>query len=486
MLMEDAAKKKNNQTIIWAILGPLLFSSLLVAILLHPASTPWGLPFAALMGVLACHVWGWRGMAMSTTLLLGVLAYYLSIHSSSLWLILVSLCIASTFIVTLLCSEECQRSWELLAKAVEDSKQTIRNLNERANAIQSKLLNDQGEFSLSIERLKREIIAKDEKLHSGDRLVALARDELSAVYANQEKLIQELFQLRQESATLKVTVEELRENASESGQAKEKALLQSKYEARIKEVQLQCQAFEQKEHAARQQLDEMTVQLKQLKQEKVFVEQQYAATKAEEINLLHKLESLSQQHSNQLKSGYEEIQKANGRLSEMESRYQGLLQDSEKLKETADLLLVEKAALANQLQQEIADAVKQKEELVHEKESLAQQLEQNQKETIPGDDKELRRIEGLYQQLRKQFQEKAETLTATRRELFKTREKLMALQKDLEEAKIHEENETNDHLHSLLAAAEQELAAVEREHGVEIAHLHEVIDSLITQVSVVA
>ena len=105
-------------------------------------------------------------------------------------------------------------------------------------------------------------------------------------------------------------------------------------------------------------------------------------------------------------------------------------------------------------------------------------MKQNEVVEAVIDDRELRRIEGLYQQLRQQFADKSEVLSTTRKELFVTQEKLSALQKEMEEAKVYEDSETAESLQKLIAAAESELALSEQQHTTEISRLHEVIDSL--------
>ena len=85
--------------------------------------------------------------------------------------------------------------------------------------------------------------------------------------------------------------------------------------------------------------------------------------------------------------------------------------------------------------------------------------------------------------MRRQFAEKSEVLAATRRELFATQEKFLALQKDQEEARINDESESIQSLKRLLAEAENELACTEQVHALEIDRLHEVVESLIMPVS---
>ncbi|HEV8052526.1 MAG TPA: hypothetical protein VGP47_08525 [Parachlamydiaceae bacterium] len=763
--MDFSFNKINIQGKLWTIPGPFLICCILLTIVLRSSATPLILPITAVGGLVACLVWKWRGVAVSSVFLAGILVYCLQMHPSQswIWIIALSLSIASSFVVAVLCSEEAYHDWEVLKKDSIDHKQTLSHLNERYHTAQNKLVAEQIELNNQITQLQQQLNAKEEKQRSNEQLIKLARHEMTETFAKQEKMLQELLQARQKSAAMEARIGELEElvdpeiaknygksvvqsleneldlskkqsiqlklqmdeirqkeqNASmqfeavmkelaatrqvhESAQIKnretenelskqvheynlrietierekqdlKKALLQlqeewekaamleleksAQFEKELvnaltaqaameeNELKLKTQieqyklslgtsqaSFKENEHLFLQQIAELQSTLsaiqevseeneaklqEQIEAHHLSLNKVQAATEENEIKYIREIEQhqlvinkiqhdfqsneakLNEQiaqlqsalssvqnsyhetelkfkeqmeekestlnlhkalheetegelkeHVKSLENLHKNYEDQNEKIRELEkqlesgaseaeklqSQYAALMQDNatlihdsalikqqhseakenenelkqnneqliqrslqlDKLREEHQLLEQKLAAtidLQNEHHQQhlvnldlhneaIALLRKEKEALVAQLQQLQQlQLQQVQLKPpaaveVVQDNKEARRIEGLYQQLRQQFAEKSATLSATRKELFTTQEKLLALQKDREEEAIDDSSETTESLHRLIAAAESELALLEHQHTLEINRLHDVIDSL--------
>lgn len=652
-------KKNDAQAQLWAVPGPILVCCILLTIVLRPLATPLLLPITAVAGVVACHIWKWRGVAISSAFLVAMLAYFLQSQPSQswIWTIALTLSIASTFVVTVLCSEEAHHTWNVLNNDSKDHKQTVAHLNERFQLIQNKLTSEQNELNLQIEQLQQQITAKEEKQRANEQLLKLARNEMTATYAKQEKLMEELLATRQNSAAMEVKIHELQELVNPEVLSFNKASLQdlqSRLDVsheQIEQLKFEIRETQTKEQRASQQVKDLAAQIVSLEhhqkseseaklqekekqhgielqqahqaattlsQEKALLEttllrlqeeleiavlQNQENTKQAEVNQLslqtaqyafaqnelvlkekiselenqiqnlstvhdqtHDLQKQIEQEQAELKLLHQQVEemqlgkcamdqllaKAKANENALEKQVEELFVQCQQLEDRCEVLnknqhdleheksafeaqvqklqaekivsqqqyeevkanenelqlqvkaLSEHSLEFEQLKHKLADFdVLQQEnhellqKLSHQKEAVVilsaekeqlidqlQQLQVKQQEALETvvDDRELRRLEGLYQQLRQQFSEKTDVLASTRRELFTTQEKLLALQKDIEEAKIYDDSESSESLHRLIAAAESELALAEQQHTVEINRLHEVIDSLMARV----
>lgn len=460
-------KKIDFQGHLWSIPGPFLICCVLFMIVLRPLDTPLVLPLTAIGGVLACHIWKWRGVAFSSALLAAVMVYSLQSQPSQswIWIITLSLSIASAFVVSVLCSEEAGRALDMLSKDSNHQKQTLAHLNERFQAVQNKLIAEQRTLNLQISQLQQELAGKEEKQRSNEQLIRLARDEITATFTQHEKLLQELSQARQKGAAMEVKLIELEElvnpeTARLYGKCAVEALQSELCSVRneVERLTWQLQANLTKEELSKQQTESLYNEINFLQKSKLEVE-----TKClEQINALElQIQDEKAQREKDEKARSEKYLLLQQKLAEFESlkeENQELLEKLTYQKECAASFWAEKEAVIEQLQQ------------------IKTKMEESADTTL--NDKNYRRLEGLYQQLRQQFSEKSEVLSATRKELFTTQEKLSALEKEMEEAKLYEDSETSASLHRLIAAAESELALSEQQHGIEINRLHEVIDSL--------
>ncbi|MEI8365245.1 MAG: hypothetical protein WCF65_02395 [Parachlamydiaceae bacterium] len=234
--MSGIGSRKRDENQLWPIVGPLLAFCMLIVVLFRTGSGSLGLPLMTLGGILLCYLWKWRGVAVSSVCLAVVSSYYLYQQPYSLWMwtTALSLCIVSIFVVTVLCFEEFSIRWEQLCKNAQDHRQTISHLNEQFQCARDRSLDEQRGLLLDIESLgknlatlEQNLAVKENQIASSERLAKLARDELNAGYAHQEKILQELYLARQQHAALTVSLEVLQErfaHETDGGVRREAAL----------------------------------------------------------------------------------------------------------------------------------------------------------------------------------------------------------------------------------------------------------------------
>lgn len=197
---------------------------------------------------------------------------------------------------------------------------------------------------------------------------------------------------------------------------------------------------------------------------------------------------------------YEQILNlARGELSTALSQNEKLLNEVTQSRQQTNLALERLEATQHELAQNEANQNIQKavvhemsdhiETLTREKGLLAQTLEKLQNELmttvqdkeIPPETAEARRIQGMYLQLRQQFDEKCKTLDETRRELFCSQEKLLALQREYEEVALYSQSEAEKLLELELQRMERERAQEEKIYKQESEALQEIITTLLNK-----
>lgn len=319
------------------------------------------------VGVAACNLWRWKGVAVSSAILAAIMIYALQSQASHswVWTITLSLTIASTFVLNVLCIEEAQQALSQYSKDSTDHKHSIFLLNEKLQIIQAKLTSEQNEFKIQKEKWQEQLTAKEEKQKSNEQLIKLARKEITNALEKQEKLLQELYQSSKKNEYLEAKIVEL---------------------------------------------------------------QNFINNKVTELN-----DQFAQEKAS--------LKEASQELAEMMAIQ----------KEVIEIISSDKALLMKQ---------------IHEKENAKEEVNPTQ---------EQQNLFSLYHQLKRQFEEKSQTLAATRKELFLTQEKLLALQKDNEEAQLDEGKEVIKAFYQFSSQVEKEFSILEQEHVSEIDHLHELI-----------
>lgn len=201
-------KRNDIQAQLWTIPGPLSVCCILLIIFLRASFTPLMLPIIAIGGVVACNLWKWRGVAISSAFLAAMMLYSLQSQPSQswIWTIALTLSIASMFVVTVLCSEEAYHAWDMLDQDSTDHKQTLSLLNERFQMIQDKLHAEQKELNGQISQLQQQLVVKEERQGTYEQLLKLARQEVTGSFTKQEKLLQELHQEREKNARMEAKI----------------------------------------------------------------------------------------------------------------------------------------------------------------------------------------------------------------------------------------------------------------------------------------
>lgn len=517
--MDISSKYQEIKARFLLLAGPLFISFILFAISLRQGTTPLILPITALGGLVACYLWKWRGVALSSLTLIGALA--LSLHAMHnhhwVWVIALALTIACTFVVTVLCAEESYREIEVSSEGENDPRQVINKLNDQLQIMQKQHASDLQEYTSHIDQLKQDLLAKDDKIRSNDHLIKLVRDEMSATYSHQEKLMQELFQARQQLVRIEGVIgkdadsfiadqantaaldEAQQKNVSlreelESVNQLIRQMQQKSHETEIHYTSRLAETTESARLDYQKLLDEknqMLAAVERLKADEKLhgeslglLKQQLQAAETEKRDVDAKLTHAESALSKKAEEVAEELRLAHERFNSDKSRLQLELETTKANESVAAKEAVEaKSALKhlseteNKLKEECS-RLQQERQLLQDKLNEAEHKLTIAPEPVIADDRELRRIEAMYQQLKQQFNEKSEVLTATRRELFFKEEQLLALQKDFDESILAKELEAGFAVEKALSQAEKELLVEHDWQQAEISHLHELIEML--------
>lgn len=523
-ILDRTIYKSNFWAQLGPLVGPLLTYCLFTVIVLRTTQVSIAIPTIAFFGVVASYLFKWRGVAVAS-LLLGAFVTYNLLHQPSVtwpWSIVIALSAVSSFVVTVLCSEEFTHRWESLFKNLQDCKISLTHVSERLSEDQKKASWERGEAAQQNQYLREQLKKADERTMLLERAAKLARDEISATNAHQEKILQELYQTRQQNATLADALIVLQEKGSPSvasarsvAETANVAELQKQLIAmsqQYSEAKNQLQSFEEDAYVEKEKAEALRrelLTLQELQQASLDREKQTddaIKRHLETINDLNrqvetclrdqlkleseilvyqnKIEKMAEDHEKavhdkesdlQLLNGelqalkseithlQEDIATANRQLNNVNEQFMRASQESVSCKRELSSLEIERSQLKDvvadiqrKLQEreiEKIDLIKHIDELKTAHNMMATQLANKES------DREVRRLNGLYNQLRNQFNEKTEVLASTRRELFQTQEKLAALQKDMQEAALDYEIETNEMFRRLLEQADQELTA---------------------------
>jgi hypothetical protein len=259
----------------WAIPGPFFIFCILLSIVLNDAITPLILPIVAIIGTIASNLWKWRGVACSSAILALSMVYALQSHASQswVWIIALTFAIATSFIITALCSEEAYHSWERLNKGSIDYKQAISHLNECYQAAQQKFAAEQNEWNSKLNQLQQQLADKEEKQRSNEQLIKLAKSQIKATLTKQEQLEQDLAKAHQNNATMEAKIRQFEAlvdpTATLVDTSKEMEELQSKLEFaenEIEQLHAQLEETHSKEENAQWQIEGLSQEIIRLKQ----------------------------------------------------------------------------------------------------------------------------------------------------------------------------------------------------------------------------
>ena len=190
--MDESAKKIDRQIRLWPLLGPLLLTAVFFNVAIQASSHWWDLPLAGLIGIFTCYQWLWRGLGMACVLLLAVTLSHLAFMPTGAWMwpVVLSLSIASTFILSTLLFEESHEVWETFHRSVSTDKDTFAHLERQLKAVKYQLEKERSEWLSRTDSLQRELVKREEQQKSSEQLIGLAREEIGKVHQHQDKLLQ--------------------------------------------------------------------------------------------------------------------------------------------------------------------------------------------------------------------------------------------------------------------------------------------------------
>lgn len=173
-----------------------------------------------------------------------------------------------------------------------------------------------------------------------------------------------------------------------------------------------------------------------------------------------------QQHLSSLQSELDQLREQHKQRA---MDYADLNAQLANLQNKADMLSVEKEHSLQELQA-----------LRAERDALAKETQENGYtfEGVSSQSSAWRQAEAKYTQLQGQFAEKSAVLDNTRRELFLTQEKLLQLQKEIEEAQNYNINEAEAALTQQLIQLDKQSKCEVADYQKEVAALHEIITTL--------
>lgn len=243
--MSTSVKNYESPIQLWVMLGPLFVVGTVIAMNIHAASIQWGLPIVSLGGLFLCYFLRWRGCLLALILLSMVSAFQLIQYPSLgiLWTSLLSLSFASSFIVTTLFLEKSQGVLDTLNDQSQQTKEALTQL-EGLSSAQAKFDSERRVLMLDRELLKKKLAENEADLHSvqqkllekedylhacesklaenvenlqsHEKLVSIVRQELMTSHSKHEKLLQELFDSRQQEAILEQQIARLQDQNKEA------------------------------------------------------------------------------------------------------------------------------------------------------------------------------------------------------------------------------------------------------------------------------
>ena len=260
-------------------------------------------------------------------------------------------------------------------------------------------------------------------------------------------------------------------------------------EAEKKCLEQQCKQVLQEQEKLTLSLDLVVSEKKSLQEE---LEDSFAAKEALEKNFNQLTQTLEKNRKEQQESDLEkkqieqkifslqkqlkdDQQQINTLTKEIQEK-KAILEESLKNEKIAYLEAEKKIALVKKEANSLAE---EKSKKILDLEAALQTRAKNREKAEQLSDSDSHQIKSLYFQLKKQFQDKSTVLDQTRQELFIACEKVLQLEKNLEEKEYYSASETEE----LLRLAYEELAKKYEDKGKEyeeeILHLHSIISHLI-------
>lgn len=175
----------------WIVLGPVALAMTFLIAFTSVHTTFLVIPMIALVGVFLTHMWAWRGFLVATGALAVACVVMMIMLPQALWVwnvVLACACVCS-LVVTRLGFDECEAltSGRLQEGArdregLRDAKVALTRAEETHRASVEAL-------EASIATLQTEIVQRNEALAAKEHLLGLARDDVSVIDAERQRLM---------------------------------------------------------------------------------------------------------------------------------------------------------------------------------------------------------------------------------------------------------------------------------------------------------
>ncbi len=483
--MNTAEKNLERQVQIWSLPGPAAIL-LTVSIVLLTAPFDWAtFPLIAFIGMIASFFRGINGAGLSILFLAVATILQLAAngYQNPFWITGGSSALALAWIATALSREEVEsilqkqmmsavivpsepivetKIVEKLVEKVIIDQEGLEKANVQISELETLNAKIQEELAHAIEEIQalqkqgeQFPIAMKKLQVEQAQMIAIVRKDLDDAIRDNFDLEQKLKdeqQERQQMAEAKRGLEMLRIELDNARKSKEQALFDLRRECDIEIGNLT------------KELNQNEKQYESLKAEMNKIEKQNESLKAEVLTLnFRKVEEISiikREKDKELETFKKETQVLIETLKKENDSAVGAIQKEN---------LVEIEAQKNAKDLEIEALKKEKDSAIDTLKKEIEELKAKENAVVWGDSstkegRELSRVQGMYQQLRDQYEAKSQTLDQTRFELFHTKEKLEALQKDSEEERLFDRSTAILNFERHIKKLEQELHRLESEN----------------------
>lgn len=202
-------KKAENQIQYWALLGPMVIL-LSTTILLFKMSDHWYLPVSLLIGIPLCVKWNMKGLVASLVILFSLFIFsYQGLElEDRYWHLGMGMSMALSFVILTLSMEELQT---LFGKFKAESQSRLENflrLDENVKIQEKNWSVEKEALSSNVLIMFKELEKVQTEKQTFEKLVYLAKDELIALRAQHEQLLQDLFYKKQQISQLHERLDE--------------------------------------------------------------------------------------------------------------------------------------------------------------------------------------------------------------------------------------------------------------------------------------
>lgn len=469
------------------MIGPASVVLTIFALVIKDSPFYIDLSVTALVGVLLC----WRmksvGLYLASALLGTVLAYnfFLDGVPLTLWEAGLGASLELTFVMTALASLELTDAFQQACKAasinalneVEDWKVKITEALVGKEAAVSESEN----FKNKLLKLQDALKAKTEQSEMFERLLEMARSDMNETAIAKENSERQFLEQKNLKLSFEATAADLNQfiglQAEEIAETRgllsrlENELTAAHAEITSKNNLLQKQALSVMDLEWKlEQISEAPVGDSSGKLE--VLERQVA----EDSQAIERYKRQLEESNQALELHKSMVNDSSAKLEALERQ----IAESNQALELHKSMASDSAGKVEALGEQLGDLIDRLKNLQTENDKLQKELDAALKpEDEPvepvgqGDTKELSRVQGLYNQLRAQFSEKSQNLDDTRKLLFHSQESVLALQKEIEEKYVYDQDQT-------IAAYEKhnlELTAQVKHLESEVAQLEDLIKS---------